>query len=59
MGKGNESCSGYLGHMTKMAAILVYIYIYMVKPLQKYSSPESVDRFPRNLVCYIGDSGPS
>ena len=25
------------------------------KTLQKSSSPEPVDRFPRNLVCSIGD----
>ena len=29
---------------------------YMVKTLQKSSSPEPVDWFPRNLVCRIGDS---
>ena len=32
---------------------------YMVKTLQKSSSPELVGRFPRNLVCSIRDSGPS
>ena len=31
----------------------------MVKTLQKSSSPEPLDRFPRNLVCSIGDSCPS
>ena len=31
---------------------------YMVKTLQK-SSPEQVDRFPRNLVCCIAESRPS
>ena len=31
---------------------------YMVKTLQK-SSPEPSGRFPRNLVCSIGDSSPS
>ena len=29
---------------------------YMIKNLQKSSSPEPVDRFPLNLVCSIGDS---
>ena len=28
----------------------------MVKTLQKSSSPEPAGRFPRNLVCIIGDS---
>ena len=32
---------------------------YMVKTLQKSSSPELAGRFPRNLVCSIGDSSPS
>ena len=32
---------------------------YMVKPLQKYSSPEPAGCFSRNLVCSIGDSCPS
>ena len=32
---------------------------YMVKTLQKSSSPEPADRFPLNLVCSIGDSSPS
>ena len=32
---------------------------YMVKTLQKSSSLEPVDWFPRNLVCCIGDSCPS
>ena len=31
---------------------------YMVKTLQKSSSQEPVDRFPRNFVCSIGDSSP-
>ena len=31
----------------------------MVNTLQKSSSPEQADRFPRNLVCSIGDSSPS
>ena len=29
---------------------------YMVKTLQKSSSPEPAGRFSRNLVCSIGDS---
>ena len=32
---------------------------YMVKTLQKYSSPEPAGWFSRNLVCSIGDSSPS
>ena len=44
---GTKVCSRHLGHMTK------------VKTLQKSSSPEPMDRFPRNLVCSIGDSSPS
>ena len=40
------------GHMTKMAATPIY-----GKTLQKSSSPGPVDRFPRNLVCSIGDPG--
>ena len=42
--------------MTKMAARPI---LYMVKTFQKSSSPEPVGRFPRNLVCSIGDSSPS
>ena len=42
------------GHMTKMAAMP-----YLVKPLQKSSSPEPADGFPQNLVCSIGDFCPS
>ena len=42
------------GHMTKMAATPIYDKI-----LQKSSTPEPIDRFPRNLVCSIGDSNPS
>ena len=32
---------------------------YMVKTLQKSSSPEPACQFLRNLVCSIGDSSPS
>ena len=39
------------GHMAQMAAILIYGKIF-----QKSTSPEPVDRLPRNLVCCIGDS---
>ena len=39
------------GHITKMAAMPIY-----GKNTLKSSSPELVDRFPRNLVCRIGDS---
>ena len=42
------------GHMTKIAATQIYDKI-----LQKSSSPEPMDRFPRNLVRSIGDSSPS
>ena len=56
LGRGNEclfAASG-LGQMTKMATAPI-----CGKTLQKSSSPESVDRFPRNLVCSIWDSCPS
>ena len=52
--RGTIFCSRHLGHMTKMAS-----RPYMVKTLQKSSSPELAGRFPRNLVCSIGDSCPS
>ena len=42
------------GHMTKMGAMPIY-----GKNHKKSSSLEPVDRFQRNLVCSIGDSGPS
>ena len=34
-----------------------HAHIIMVKTLQKSSSPEPVERFPRDSVCSIGDSG--
>ena len=42
------------GHMTKMAAMPI-----CVKNHKKSSSLEPVDRFQRNLLGSIGDSGPS
>ena len=42
------------GHMTKMAATLIYGKNFYIS-----SSPEPVDRFSRNLVCSIGDTSPS
>ena len=39
-------------HTTKMAVMPIYDI-----NLQKSSPPEPVDRFPRNLVCSILDSG--
>ena len=50
---GTKVCINGPGHMTKMATMPVY-----GKNLKK-SSPEPVGRFPRNLVCSIGDSCPS
>ena len=50
---GTKVCINGPGHMTKMAAIPIY-----GKNLKK-SSPEPAGRFPRNLVCSIGDSCPS
>ena len=37
-----------LGHMTNMAAMPIH-----GKNLKKSSSPESIDWWPRNLVCSI------
>ena len=48
---GTKVCSWNLGHMTRMATTPIY-----GKPFQKSSSPEPVDRFPRNLVRNIGHS---
>ena len=51
---GTKVCSWHLVHMTKMADTPIY-----GKNHQKSSSPEPAGRFPRNLVCSIGDSSPS
>ena len=51
---GTKVCIIGPGHMTKMAATPIY-----GKNLKKSSSPEPAGRFPRNLVCSIGDSCPS
>ena len=45
---GKKSCSNGLGHMTNMAAMLIY-----GKNLKKSSSPEPIDWWPWNLVCSI------
>ena len=49
---GTKFCSRHLGHMTKMAAMP----IYGKNPSKIFFSRT---RFPRNLVCSIGDSSPS
>ena len=52
LGRGNESwfaASGSHDYTPRP---------YMVKPLQKSSSPEPMDQLPRNLVCSIWDSSP-
>ena len=51
---GKKDCINGPGHMTKMVATPIY-----GKNLKKSSSPEPAGRFPRNLVCSIGDSYPS
>ena len=50
---GTKVCINVPGHMTKMDAIPIY-----GKNLKKSSSPEPAGRFPRNLICSIGDSCP-
>ena len=50
---GTKVCIKGPGHMTKMADMPIY-----GKNLKKFC-PELVGRFPRNLVCSIGDSCPS
>ena len=52
--RGTKVCINGPGHMTKMAAMPIY-----GKNLKKSSSPEPAGRFPRNMVCSIGDSCPS
>ena len=54
LGRGDKSLYKWPGHMTKMAATPIY-----GKNFKKSSSPEPAGRFPRNLVCIIGDSCPS
>ena len=51
---GTKVCINGPGHMTKMAAMPIY-----GKNLKKSTSPEQAGRYPRNLVCSIGDSCPS
>ena len=46
---GTKVCINGPGHMTKMAATLIY-----GKNLKKSSSPEPAGQFPRNLVYSIG-----
>ena len=48
---GTKVCSQHLGHMTRWLP-----HSYMVKIFKTFSSPEPVDRYPRNLVCSIGDT---
>ena len=50
---GTKFCLQHLGHMTKMAATP----IYMVKTLQKSSSPEPAGRFSR--TWYVASETPS
>ena len=57
MGRGNKrlfvvSGSHYQGHMATTPACIYG------KNHSKSSSPVPVDRFPRDLVCSIRDSGP-
>ena len=52
--EGTKVCINGQGHMTKVAATPIY-----GKNLKKSSSPEPAGRYPRNLVCSIGDSCPS
>ena len=51
LGRGTKVCSRHLGHMAKMAAMLIY-----GKNLSKIFFVKPVDRFQRNVVCSIGDS---
>ena len=52
-GAGSKVCSNGPGHMTKMTVI------YGKKNHLKYSSPEPVGRWHWNVVCSIGDVGPT
>ena len=51
---GTKVCINGLGHMTEMAAMIIY-----VNNLKKPSSSEPAGRIPRILVCSIGDFCPS
>ena len=48
---GTKVCSNCPGHMTMLAAMLIY-----GKKLEKSSSPEPKGQWPWNLVCSIGCS---
>ena len=50
---GTKVCINGPSHMTKMAAMPIY-----GKNLKKSTSPGPAGRFPRNLVCSIGDFCP-
>ena len=50
-GASSKVCSNSSGHMTKMT-------VYGKKHL-KYSSPEPFGRWHWNVVCSIGDVGPT
>ena len=54
MDEETKVCSNGCGHMTKMAATP----IYGKNPL-KYSSPEPECRLPWDMVCSIGEVGPT
>ena len=45
---GMKKYTNELGHMTNMAAMLIY-----AKNLKKSSSPKAIDRCPWNIVCSI------
>ena len=55
MGRGNKSLFVASGSHDQIAATP----INGKENIQKSSSLDPVDRFPRNLVCSIGDSDPS
>ena len=52
-GAGTKVCSNGPGHMTKMAATLIY------GETSLKSSPEPEGRCPWDLVCSIGHVGPT